>query len=401
MKYLILFFAGILCLGCNKLELENQNLPDVENLKAGEMQTSLDIVHINADQGAFNYMYGRYKEKILVDGQLSMTTPSGDSIVKNKHVKMEIKGSASAVYDMKSLGFVFDTAIRNYQGSILSPPEMLEQHSLEYFYTFRLRNSGNDFGVTMIKDLAYTRFAIQMGLDLELMYGKPVHAFVNDQYFGLLNLRTESGPRGMGGLLKKKPDDITIVKVDKDNGNLEIEEGNGLYATQLRKALNAGNELQLYHMLDISNFIDYLIFQDYIGNRDWPQNNVRAHSVGGAPFRFIVYDLDYAAFNTKNAKLPEMEYLEDDVSKIYQSLREIPSFREQLEKRKKELYRKFSPKVFNGIIDEMALQIEAEIPYLMARYQQPPNILKWKMNLDELKREFERRDHYIRKKYDL
>lgn len=401
MRYLSLIFLIILSWGCNKLELEDENLPSLEGLTPDELETSLDIVEISADQEEYNFMYNNYDWKVVVDAHLSMREPAGEVVFKHRYADMEVRGSASAGYVMKPLGFVFDSILPNNRGAVLNPPEILDHHSLEYLHTFRLRNSGNDFGVTMIKDLAYTRLAVQMGLDLEVMYGEPVHAFVNGRYYGLLNRRTESGPYGIAGLLQVDPDEVSVIKIDTDNGNLEIEEGNGIYATQLRDAIYGGDELELYEMIDISNFIDYIIFQDYIGNSDWPHNNTRAHTVAGSPFRFILYDLDYAGFNAKNSKLPEMEYKEDDVSRIYQQLRKIPEFQERLEQRQKELYRKFSPEAFNRIVDEMALMLEDEIPYLIARYDVPDNMLKWKLNLEELKREFERTDHHIRQKYDL
>jgi len=191
------------------------------------------------------------------------------------------------------------------------------------------------------------------------------------------------------------------MEVDVDNGNLEYRDGNASYAYQVRNAIDEVDPIKLYQMIDVSNFIDYIIYQDYIGNRDWPHNNVKAHSLKGAPFRFFLFDLDYAAYNTKNPKIPEMEYKEDDISIIFQALIQMPGFREQLQNRRKEIYKDLNPERFNQIVNELSQEIENEIPYLISKYQRPPNTFFWKMEIDELKHEFERRDHYIRKKYNL
>ena len=43
--------------------------------------------------------------------------------------------------------------------------------------------------------------------------------------------------------------------------------------------------------IDINNFIDYMIFQSYIGNTDWPHNNARLYAINNEKFRFVLFDL--------------------------------------------------------------------------------------------------------------
>jgi hypothetical protein len=46
-------------------------------------------------------------------------------------------------------------------------------------------------------------------------------------------------------------------------------------------------------LLDVGNFIDYMAAEIYYHNGDWPNNNVRAWSAPGQPWKFMVYDLDH------------------------------------------------------------------------------------------------------------
>ena len=85
-----------------------------------------------------------------------------------------------------------------------------------------------------------------------------------------------------------------------DNGNIEHNEGDIGLTTDLESAIDRGDPIEISSLVDESSFIDYVIFQDYIGNIDWPHNNIRMYSVSGAPFRFVLYDLDHASEKTKN-----------------------------------------------------------------------------------------------------
>lgn len=401
MKHLFFILAILGLMSCDS-ELEfNDQLPDTEGLTAANMQTSLDIVEIFADPADFDRMYDNFEEKIIIRGEVQMLNASKDTLMKRRGTTMELRGASSVRSALKSIGFVFDEEVNNDSLGILQPPQVLYGDDLSHFKALRIRNSGNDFGHSMIKDLVYTEYAIHYNLNFELMYGKPIHAFVNGRYFGLLNLRTESNPYGLAGLFDVDVDDITELKMDEDNGNLEFEGGDLARSNQLTDAIENEDPVSMAELIDADNFIDYLIFQDYIGNRDWPQNNVRAFSVKNQPFRFFFFDLDYVAYNAKHPKLPELEYKSNDVAKIYRAMAQTTGFLNKMEERKKELYYLFSAPPFKNIVDRFAQRIEDEIPYLISRYHRPANTLEWRVEIDEIKHEFDKRDYYIRKKYGL
>ncbi len=397
--FLLLVLAT--ALSCSELEYEDDALPATDQLQPGTISTSLPVVEIFADQAEFDRMYADFDAKIIIPASIRMSRPQQGLIFDTTAMRLEIKGASSASYDMKSLGITFVKDLPNYELGMVNPPQVLEGDDLSHIKSVRLRNSGNDFDETMIKDLAYHKLAIQAGVDFELMYGEPVQVFVNNRYYGLLNLRTESNREGVSRLYGVETDDIIAMEVDIKNGNLEFDGGNGSYAYQLRDAIEAKDALKLYQMLDIPSFIDYVVFQDYIGNRDWPHNNVKANSINGEPFRFFLFDLDKASYDGKFSKLAQLEYDSDDVGKIYQALITIPGFNEDLQQRQRELYRRMSPDRFNVIVDQLVAQIEDEIPYLISKYQLPPNTMQWKINVEDLKRDFEKRDYFIRKKYNL
>lgn len=403
MKYslaiLILIFSTI---SCTKLEVEEDYLPSVNTLTPKSINTSLPVVNIEADVQDFEHMMAVYYNKVFVSGKLTTLKKPENSQIVSANMEMEIRGRSSVGSDfpLKSLGINFDETVNGSSNYGIDPEEILPNHHLDVFNTVRLRSSGNDFGNTMIKDLAYSRFAVKNGLRVEVMYGAPVQVFVNKEYYGLMNARSESSISGLATLLKLNPQQMTMLKVKDQSENLKYDEGKRSGAEGLLNAIKNKDSKGIKEHIDIENFIDYIIFQDYVGNADWA-NNIKAYNPGNGKFRFIVYDLDLAGNAQGIALEPKLEFLSADIGKIYRALMGLEGIQNQLEKRKIELYERFSVNDFNAIVDKMALEINDDMPYLIAKYGSPKSMLHWKMNIEQLKIDFEGRDRAIRKKYKL
>jgi hypothetical protein len=398
--YPIIFICLIFGFGCTKFTVE-ETLPDITNISPSNMNSELDRIHIVADSDSFDYMYTFYGGDTEISASVKYYNKHG-ILLFEKDARIKIKGAGSANNPMKSIGIVFDDKVNNSTFQIIETSQALPNDNLSLLQSIRLRNSGNDDGVTHFKDLSMAELAIQNSIDLELKYGKAVHAFVNDEYFGLLNLRTEVDRIGLSDLLGVNVDDITIMKMDTPNNDLDFREGDEQVAQALIDAIETENGTALHQLIDVDNFIDYLIYEDYIGNTDWPQNNVRLYSVNGNKFRFLLYDLDGAATKNRAPRLPKMEYYEDDVSKMYQILRNHDQgFIQTFEERQAEIYEILSTSKFNAIVDELSANINDEIGYLIQKWGAPTSTLQWLMNVDKLKQDFAVNDFYNRKLYEL
>lgn len=401
MKKILLLIVLAACWSCTEYDVDGQELPSLTGMTAQNMNTTLPIVDIQADPEEFDFMYSNFRDDTIIPATISFYDPNGQQRIQNSIAYLEIKGAASATNAMKSIGITLETPTDNNANEVLRPSSVLPNHHLDELKTFRLRNSGNDFGFSMVKDMCYTRMAINAGADLELMYGQPVHAFVNNEYFGLLNLRTESNANGISRLMNVSTERVTLLKVDVDNGKLEYREGDESRADLLLQAIKDKDTDALWDLIDVDNYIDYIVFQDYIGNRDWPENNMRAYCIDQGKFRFFLYDLDFASFHNKNDIIPTFEFKDHQMAKIYRTLREHSEFEDKFNARQKSLYERMNFSMFANIMDDLVDEINDEMPYLMARYGVPQSNFHWKINLSNVRRDFEKRDGYIRDKYDL
>lgn len=399
MKLLLtISLLSLLIVSCSKFEV-TEELPDIENIDAANMDSNLDRINITVDPNDWVSMYYYYTENVEISGLVDYHDSDGN-LTFSKTATLRIKGASSRHHPMRSLGIIFDEALDNQNYKIIDPNLALNGDNLNTITSLRLRNSGNDVGVTNFKDLAYARLAYENNIDLETKYGKPVHVFVNQEYYGLLNLRTENDRSGLSSLLDVNAEDITILKMDWPNGDIDFKEGDEALGQQLIDAINNEDEHALEDLIDIPNFIDYVLYQDFIGNMDWPHNNVKLYSVNGGKFRFLLYDLDWAADRNRTQRLPKLEYLEDDFSRIYQILRSHDNgFIDLMEERQVALYNNLTIEKFNQIVDELADQIEPEIGYLIKKWGAPNSTFQWSLNVDQLKQDFQVNDFYNRKLY--
>lgn len=167
-----------------------------------------------------------------------------------------------------------------------------------------LRTSGSiDTNVTMLRDVFNQSLVADR--HMETQPGKPCNLFLNGEYWGLYNLQ----PRFSAGYFEEKyglsEDEIIVVKQD-NRVSVGRDEDLALYEELVSYAGKADlSEAEAYReigrMMDIQSFIDHYCFEIYIGNTDWPLNNLccwRSRREDGASgyedgrWRWGVYDTD-------------------------------------------------------------------------------------------------------------
>ncbi len=394
-----MFILMLILISCGEVEEVGFDLPETKGLTVDNIETGLPIINIKANIAEINNMMDLPHNKTYVKSSLDYF--SNDLTIRQKPITIRIKGAGSVDLPLKSLEIIFDTK-ENLGSELFKNLNPSDIHYLSSLKSFRIRNSGQDFNKTMIKDKAYSQLAIDLKLNFIPMFvGSPTQVFINEEYYGLLNIRSESNLNGISEILNADMNELVIYKVDAKNGNIEYNEGNYALTDDLEEAIDRGNSDELQNMIDINSFIDYVIYEDYIGNTDWPHNNIRMYSHKGEPFKFIFYDSDHAARKTKNPLLPELEYVSHDLGKIYRAFRKIEGFDKLLADRQELIYDKLAVSSFEKIVDDMANEIESDMLYQISKYKSIASPYEWNWNLGKLKRDFEMRDKYIRDKYDL
>lgn len=144
-------------------------------------------------------------------------------------------------------------------------------------------------------------------------HGQPVNLFLNGMYWGMYNLcervNSDHCAQHFGG----EPEDWDVVKVDENSGEaIEASDGDLIawnrmvtmcsmvsaydkavyYKIEGRNASGV-RDTTLVPLLDMDNFIDYMLINFYAGNTDWDHHNWIAFRRKVNPeygFRFVCWD---------------------------------------------------------------------------------------------------------------
>ena len=150
--------------------------------------------------------------------------------------------------------------------------------------------------------------------------GQTVHLFLNGLYWGIYNLCERITAEHCAAHYGGKKTDYDVVKVEETEGEKVVaSDGTLTMWTQMMQAaerVNAANTAQYYLlqgldeegrrdeslpvMLDMDNFIDYMLINFYAGNTDWDTHNwlaIRRNTADSEGFRFICWDTEMIFVN--------------------------------------------------------------------------------------------------------
>lgn len=176
---------------------------------------------------------------------------------------------------------------------------------------YMLRTSGaKDTYLTMLRDVFNQSLVEDRAVAIQR--GEPCVLFLNGEYWGLYNLQERYSAayfeehygiseNNLIVLKDSRANDVTTTKVTVGReADLEAYEELVSYAQEADLSLPE-NYQEICMMMDMQSFIDYYVTEMYVGNTDWPVNNVcrfRSREVreGSAyedgRWRFALYDTD-------------------------------------------------------------------------------------------------------------
>ena len=158
-----------------------------------------------------------------------------------------------------------------------------------------LRNGGNDRWVSNARfmDAALETIIQRSGIDLDCQSYVPVIEYVNGEVRGVLNLREPNNDKYAYANFGYDDEELDAFE------NNEFKNGDDKAFKHLCELGARVNDPGIYDeirtLLDVDEFINYMAAEFYIGNDDWPDNNIKAYrSTLDGRFRFVSFDLDYA-----------------------------------------------------------------------------------------------------------
>ena len=167
--------------------------------------------------------------------------------------------------------------------------------------TLQIRNGGNDTGCRF-RDPALQYIIETSGVNIDCQSYQPVHEFINGDYIGVLNVREPNNKHFVDANYGWDDDEIDQFEMSPDSGYVQMcgtpDAFFHLVDDLSPNAADATTYAEIEKLLDIDEYANYMAAELYLGNWDWPQNNVKGfrHRNGGK-FRFVLFDLD-GSFST-------------------------------------------------------------------------------------------------------
>lgn len=327
--------------------------------------------------------------------------------VISDNVGIKIHGRYSRALAQKSFNIY---ARGKYDDKYINYPLFPNKPQVEKVKSFTLRNSGGDWGHTMLRD-AMTQSLIKDTMSLDYQDYQAAILFINGKYWGIQNIRERSN----GELIRSNHDiktknmDLLAKTVDRQ----EIYEGdNNHYAAMIAYIeTNGVNDTNHYNyirtQMDIDNYTNYMITEMFIGSNDWPLNNNKywRERTKEGKWRWILYDTDSGFWSYKVGDDP-FDYLLNTASYsagqkntlpatfLFRSLMSNSSFKTQfLSKFTEHLSTTFASTRVVNIIENHEKNIEGEIERHIDKWSSSYDVddkrsattAEWHRQIDNLK----------------
>ncbi|MDL2241475.1 CotH kinase family protein, partial [Bacteroidales bacterium OttesenSCG-928-L03] len=164
-----------------------------------------------------------------------------------------------------------------------------------------LRNSGNDWGNTMMRD-AFMQSLIMHRMDMDYQAYEPAILYLNGSYFGIQNLRERTSKDYLYSNYGLDEDEFYLIEggvdIDEITYHPEFSKVTDLVLNQDVSQESVYQTLK--EMVDVDNMINYFFIQIYYGNTDWPHNNLKTwKTIDNGKWRWILFDTDFG-FTTAN-----------------------------------------------------------------------------------------------------
>ena len=211
-----------------------------------------------------------------------------NELVIDQNAGIKIFGAYSRGWDQKSLAIY----ARSQYGKGNIEHQIFEDLNYDTFESLVLRNSGNDWMRSNMRDAAITSLMKGSGLDYQSF--RTVSTYINNSYWGLYNLREKVSENFIASKHDVNPNEIDLLE-----NNAEIVDGDNSeyidlinFVEQNNLAI-ASNYDYVSSNIDIDNFIMYNVAQIYMDNQDWPGNNNKFWKSPGNKWKWILYDTDF------------------------------------------------------------------------------------------------------------
>ena len=214
-------------------------------------------------------------------------------VVDSQEVEVGVYGGCTRIHVAKSLKI---KANKRSGRNKMTYTAFFPDRTYKKYKSLALRNGGNGYSYVQPRWRDMFIQSLGVGMNLDLQAAQPVSFYLNGKFYGMMILTERTDEDYVYHNYGLDEDEIDMLHVSTgyvcDNGTIKA------YNKMIDYVSNNYDDDDFYEKLenymDIDNYIDYQILEQYVGNTDWVTNNTklwRKHD--GGKFRWITFDTDF------------------------------------------------------------------------------------------------------------
>lgn len=216
-------------------------------------------------------------------------------VVDNQEVEIGVYGGCTRIHVAKSLKI---KASKRSGNSKMKYDNFFPSREYKKYESLALRNGGNGYSYVQPRWRDMFIQSLTEGMNIDKQEAQPVAFYLNGAFYGMMILTERTNEDYVEHNYGLKKDEIDFLSVSAGYG-YECEAGTKeAYDKMIDYVRNNYESDDFYDeldkMMDIDEYVDYQIVEQYVGNTDWVSNNTklwRKHD--GGRFRWILFDTDF------------------------------------------------------------------------------------------------------------
>lgn len=323
----------------------------------------------------------------------------------NAAVDFQVHGQIVGCFPNKCYRF---TAKKKYgMGQFTTP--IFEDQQVPWLKKFIIRNGGNDFSKSFIRDVLVHKIAA--GMNVETQASRPVTMYLNGVYWGLYNQREKYDRHYFESHFGVKEKHLDLISTC---GTEVIAGSNKDYRDLIdfvkQNDPNAPGFLEhIESQIDVDSYLDYLLLELFFANMDWPGNNVkiwRSNQEGGK-WRWVIVDFDfsmgledqsyeYDMFQFVDGKLIDDWRTTECATILMRQLLRNKAFAQRFKDRYQTLKSSsLSAEQMTQQLDQLKAQYSKEMPLNIARWGYPSSMQEWNASMNFIATYLQRRHEFF------
>ena len=249
---------------------------------------------------------GFYDNYMIIPGNITSGRRRGTAIMEvfdtngnrvgNSTVELAVSGNGSSGLPMKSLRIYYKGALNEDGGREGNLDyDLFEGRAKDHlgqaittFDRLLLRNSGNDYGNSFIRDAYMQRVCADTNVDY--MESASTLVFLNGEFWGVYNIRERYSPEYVESHYGVDKENVAVIESDysqvHSNHMADYVVSSGIEGDA--DSFNAMTAYMRSHdlsdadayayvcsQMDIDSFIDMWVIRLFFNARDWPENNMK------------------------------------------------------------------------------------------------------------------------------